>query len=156
MLRALAIAYETFDDAHKAVLRPYGLSMSDFDVIATLGNTAGLRMKDIAGHMMTSSSASNVTRVCSSLEKRGLVERRRAPDNDREVIARLTDAGDGVFRDVFGRMAKFSTAFVDSALEESEQVRVVELLTRFIENARGPEVEAATNVSRPKRKVARG
>jgi len=36
-------------------------------------------------------------------------------------------------------MAKFSTAFVDSGLKEAEQVEVVELLTKFIDNARDPE-----------------
>lgn len=123
-------------------MRKYGLGMSDFDVIATLGNTEGLRMKDIARHMMTSSSASNVTRVCSSLEKRGLVERHRAPDNDREVIARLTDEGNQLFDKAFGRIAQFSTAFVDSALDESEQVVVANLLNRFIDNARVPESDA--------------
>jgi MarR family 2-MHQ and catechol resistance regulon transcriptional repressor len=138
MLRALAIAHERFTEVHKSALRHFALSVSEFDVLAALGNTPGMRMKDIADHMMTSSSPSNVTRICTALEKRGLVERQRSPESDREVIARLTPKGDVIFQELFKQIPRFSAAFVDSALGEKEQLQVVKHLTRFIENAEEP------------------
>jgi DNA-binding MarR family transcriptional regulator len=138
MLRALAIAHERFNEVHKSALRRFGLSVSEFDVLAALGNTPGMRMKDIAAHIMTSSSPSNVTRVCVALEKRGLVERQRSPQSDREVIARLTPKGDTIFRELFKHIPRYSAAFVDSALGEKEQLQVVKHLTQFIQNAKEP------------------
>lgn len=138
MLRALAIAHERFNEVHKSALRRFGLSPSEFDVLAALGNTPGMRMKDIAAHIMTSSSPSNVTRVCVALERRGLVERQRSPQSDREVIARLTPKGDAIFRELFRHIPHFSAAFVDSALGEKEQLQVVKHLTKFIQNAKEP------------------
>jgi len=138
MLRALSIAAEAFRESHRVFLEEgFGLSLSDFDVIATLGNTQGMRMKDIAAHMMTSSSASNVTRVCTGLEKKGLVERQRSPESDREVLARLTPKGQALFEEIFLRVAHFTRAFADSALPTtSDQEQVTELLRRFIDNAK--------------------
>jgi DNA-binding MarR family transcriptional regulator len=138
MLRALAIAHERFNDAHRNILRRFGLSLSEFDVLAALGNTQGMRMKDIATHLMTSSSPSNVTRLCIALEKRGLVERQRSQDSDREVIARLTPQGDTIFQKLFAHIPHYSAAFVDSALTEHEQLVVVKHLTHFIQKAKEP------------------
>lgn len=112
-------------------------------MIAQLGNTTGMRMKDIAAHMMTSSSASNVTRVCNALEKRGLVKRHRSPESDREVIAQLTPKGQALFDELFMSIARHTRAFADSGLPVADQERLVDLLTRFIENARAPETPLA-------------
>jgi DNA-binding MarR family transcriptional regulator len=138
MLRALAIAHERFNDVHRVMLRRFGLSLSEFDVLAALGNTQGMRMKDIATHLMTSSSPSNVTRLCIGMEKRGLVERHRSEDSDREVIARLTPKGELIFKKLFAHIPRYSAAFVDSALSEPEQLVVVKHLTHFIQMAKEP------------------
>lgn len=139
MLRALSIAAEAFRESHREFLeRGFGLSLSEFDVIATLGNTPGMRMKDLASHMMTSSSASNVTRVCAALEKRSLVTRQRSKDSDREVVAKLTPEGQALFEQAFMKVASFTRSFADSALPVTDQVKVAELLTRFISNVKAP------------------
>jgi DNA-binding MarR family transcriptional regulator len=130
--RAVLLAAEHFRDSHKAILEPADLSMPEFDVIATLGNTNGMRMKDVAERMMTSSSTSNVTRLCIGLEKRGLLERRRSPDSDREVIASLTARGEKLFQELFPKVAQFTRDFADRYFTHEEMETLVALLTRTL------------------------
>jgi DNA-binding MarR family transcriptional regulator len=83
-------------ETHRRYLEAtHGLLMTEFDMIAALGNTKGLRMGELADAMIT--SPGNITRVAQALEKRGVVERKRSPRSDRDVLARLTRAGGGIF-----------------------------------------------------------
>jgi DNA-binding MarR family transcriptional regulator len=130
-LRALLLAAERFRDVHKEFLDPLDLSLAEFDVMATLGNTQGMRMKDVAARMMTSSSTSNVTRICIGLEKRGILERHRSPESDREVIAALTPRGEKMFQELFPKVAAFTREFADSHFSHDELVTLAELLGRL-------------------------
>jgi DNA-binding MarR family transcriptional regulator len=136
-LRALLLAAETFRDVHKEFLDPLELSLAEFDVIATLGNTQGMRMKDVAGRMMTSSSTSNVTRICIGLEKRGILERHRSPESDREVIAALTPRGDKLFQELFPKVSAFTRGFADRHYSHEELVTLAELLGRLAPKREG-------------------
>lgn len=51
----------------------------------------GVRMSELAEHLLL--SRSGLTYQVTQLEKRGLVARRRDANDDRSVIARLTEAG---------------------------------------------------------------
>ena len=108
----------------------HDLLMTEFDMIAALGNTKGLRMGELAGAMIT--TPGNVTRVAQALEKRGLVGRERSPTSDREVLARLTPAGDEFFRKHFLGVATFSSALMDNALSTAEQRQLTELLRKLV------------------------
>jgi DNA-binding MarR family transcriptional regulator len=105
-------------------------------MVATLGNTQGLRMHDLAQRMVT--SPQNVTRVARALEARGLVERARSERSGREVICRLTAAGHRLFADLYPRAARFTIEVVDRSLSRREQTKLVELLERL---ANGVSVE---------------
>jgi len=135
MIRALTQASEHFSEVHKGVVKKEGLTLSEFDVLAALGNTEGLRMSDLARAMLLSSSPSNATRVCTALEKRGLVQRRRSASSDREVIARLTPAGQAKFEACFGQVVQAHVDFIDSALTPEEQGEVTRLLSKFVGRA---------------------
>ena len=105
-------------------------------MIAALGNTKGLRMGELANAMVT--SPANVTRVAQALQKRGLVERKRAEHSDREVIACLTPAGDKFFHQHFIEVASFTRALMDSALSVAELKQLAALLGKLHENLRTP------------------
>jgi DNA-binding MarR family transcriptional regulator len=132
-LRALLLAAEHFRDAHKELFVEDGLSITEFDVIAALGNTQGLRMKDIAARLMASSSTSNVTRLCISLESRGLLERKRAVDNDREVIASLTTKGEQLFAELFPKVTRFTRDYANARLPPEDLETLYGLLVRLNE-----------------------
>ena len=136
-LRLLLRAQARIVEDHRRHLEAkHELLMTEFDMIAALGNTKGLRMGELASAMIT--SPGNVTRVAQALEKRGLVERKRAPHSDREVLARLTPAGDEFFRNNFHAVATFSSDYNDRALSTTEQKQLVELLGKLVNEARVP------------------
>lgn len=107
----------------------YGLSSSEFDLVMTLGNTEGLRMCDAATRMLT--SAPNLTRVAKRLEERGLVERQRSLDSDREVIVRLTAPGSDLFEEAYPRAYHQWRERFESRLTEAEQAQLTALLARL-------------------------
>ncbi len=107
----------------------YGLSSSEFDLVLTLGNTEGLRMCDAATRMLT--SAPNLTRVAKRLEDRGLVERRRSSESDREVIVRLTPAGIALFEAAYPQAYQLWRERFDARLTEREQADLAALLVRL-------------------------
>jgi DNA-binding MarR family transcriptional regulator len=135
--RALLRVHARLLEEHRRYLSErHGLLLSEFDMIAGLGNTKGLRMGELASAMIT--SAANVTRVAQALEKRGLVERGRADHSDREVIARLTPAGEAFFREHFLAIASFSRGLMDSGLTVAEQKHLGELLGKLNDHLEAP------------------
>lgn len=76
-------------------------------------------------------SPGNVTRVAQTLEKRGLVERARSPHSDREVVARLTPAGEAYFRKHFMKVVAFTVGYMDQRLSTAEQTQLAELLAKL-------------------------
>jgi DNA-binding MarR family transcriptional regulator len=136
-LRLLLRAHAHVVEEHRRFLEDtHGLLMTEFDMIAALGNTKGLRMGELAGAMIT--SPGNVTRVAQALEKRGLVERKRSPHSDREVLAKLTAAGDEFFRKHFVGVATFSSNYMDGALSRAEQKQLAELMGKLLEAGKAP------------------
>lgn len=131
MLRAVMRANAALRDLHKDMSQRYGLSITEFDFLAALGNTEGLRMSDLAHAMIT--TPSNVTRVCATMEKKGLAVRERSRDSDREVIAKLTPKGQGRFEEVFPEAVEFTTRTIDSLVPEKDQRVVAEVLDALVE-----------------------
>lgn len=107
----------------------FELSVSEFDMIAELGNQDGVRMSDLATKMVV--SPANVTRVAQSLAAKGLVSRQRAEHSEREVLARLTPEGDALFQRCFPIAVTFMTGLIDSQLTRSEQEKLGELLAKI-------------------------
>ena len=136
-LRAVFMSNALLRDLHKGLLASLGLSLSEFDLIAALGNTQGMRMTDIAMHMI--SSASNITRLCAALEKRGLVKRQRSRESDREVLAKLTPAGEKLFQSTFQKVPNYTRQIMDSGLTLSEQKQLTALLDKLMDKATAPE-----------------
>lgn len=131
--KMLLRAHARLQEEHRRHLSErYDLLISEFDMIAALGNTSGLRMRDLAEKMIT--SPGNVTRVAQVLQKRGLVERQRADHSDREVIARLTPAGQEFFLEHFLEVALFTSSLFDSALTVAEQKQLANLLGKLCQD----------------------
>jgi MarR family 2-MHQ and catechol resistance regulon transcriptional repressor len=96
LLRELVKAFYAYDDAH---IRQLGLTMPQFDVIATLGNTAGMMMSQLAEKTLVTKGT--LTGIVDRLEQKGLVRREVPPDNRRCFIVMLTPEGEQLFEDIF-------------------------------------------------------
>lgn len=98
-MRELARAYQAFANYSDRHVRELGLTPSQFDAIATLGNTDGMSMKELAEATLVTKGT--LTGIVDRLEKKGLVVREVPPDNRRSFTIRLTPAGDAEFQRVF-------------------------------------------------------
>ncbi|MET0133514.1 MAG: MarR family transcriptional regulator [Kibdelosporangium sp.] len=116
-----------------------GLSHPQYEVLARLSvcPRGELRMTELAGAALTSKSG--LTYQVTQLEKAGLVTRRSSPDDDRGVVAALTEKGweklratapghaalvralfvSGLSRRQFGGLAEGLTALNDFLRSES-------------------------------------
>jgi MarR family transcriptional regulator, organic hydroperoxide resistance regulator len=72
-------------------LKPHGLSIEMWRVLAALSNNGGQRQVDLAA--MTSIDVSTLSRLVSRLVRLGLVTRSRSETSNREVVVALTGKG---------------------------------------------------------------
>lgn len=98
-MRDLVRTYQAFTKHDEAHIRQLGLTLPQFDVIATLGNTSGMMMSQIAEKTLTTKGT--LTGIVDRLEQKGLVQRVVPPANRRCFIIVLTPAGEQVFNEVF-------------------------------------------------------
>lgn len=98
-MRELARAYQAFTDYSAQHIRKLGLTPSQFDAIATLGNTNGMNMTDLAEKTLVTKGT--LTGIIDRLEKKGIVARVVPPENRRSFTIVLTPEGEQVFNTVF-------------------------------------------------------
>jgi len=108
-IRLLAESYQAFERMSGAHVRTLGLTPAQFDIIATLGNTAGMSFKELGEKTLTSKGT--LTGVVDRLESKGLVERSTRLEDRRSMIVRLTDKGQREFECVFSAQLKYCKQF---------------------------------------------
>ncbi|MEO1633875.1 MAG: MarR family transcriptional regulator [Cyanobacteria bacterium J06631_9] len=98
-MRELARAYQAFASYSDSHVRELGLTPPQFDVVATLGNTEGMSMKDLAEATLVTKGT--LTGIVDRLEKKGLVRREVPPENRRSFTVVLTTEGEALFQSTF-------------------------------------------------------
>ena len=112
-------AFNAYDDEH---IRQLGLTAPQFDVICTLGNTAGMTMGQVAEKTLVTKGT--LTGIIDRLERKGLVRREVPPDNRRCFMIVLTEEGDRVFETVFpAHIAHLKERFGKLSEQELEEIR---------------------------------
>ena len=98
-VRLLAECLHGFERFSGESVRRCGLTHAQFDIIATLGNTAGMTYKELGNKTLITKGT--LTGVIERLEQKGLVARTRCKDDKRAFYVRLTDTGEHIFAEVF-------------------------------------------------------
>jgi DNA-binding MarR family transcriptional regulator len=80
---------------YKPILDEMGITYPQYLVLNVLGEEDGRTIGIIAARLALDSST--ITPLVKRMEAAGLVQRRRSPDNEREVQVRLTEAGRALF-----------------------------------------------------------
>ncbi|MGO1080819.1 MarR family winged helix-turn-helix transcriptional regulator [Inquilinus sp. CA228] len=80
---------------YKPLLDEMGITYPQYLVLNVLGEEDGRTIGAIASRLALDSST--ITPLVKRMETAGLVQRRRSPDNEREVQVRLTEAGRALF-----------------------------------------------------------
>ncbi len=98
-VRLLAECMQSFEKSSAQHVRQLGFTHSQFDIIATLGNTSGMTCKDLGDKTLITKGT--LTGVLDRLEQKGLIERERGCDDRRQLFVKLSEQGDAVFQEVF-------------------------------------------------------
>jgi MarR family transcriptional repressor of emrRAB len=94
VLRLVKLLHKLSLDQSNEVLRPYGLSYAEYNVLMMIdaspdGTLNPSQLSDAAGE-----KSANVTRLTSQLVDKGLIQRMPSAEDRRMLLLRLTDAGE--------------------------------------------------------------
>jgi DNA-binding MarR family transcriptional regulator len=98
-LRALARCFQAFERHSAAHVRSLALTPSQFDIIATLGNTPGMTFRELGDETLITKGT--LTGVVDRLEARGLVRRVCLETDARSTLVQLTARGEAAFERAF-------------------------------------------------------
>lgn len=127
-VRELVRTYQAFSAYSETFVRQYQLTSAQFDVIATLGNTAGMSMGELGEKTLITKGT--LTGVIDRLTIKGLVQRSSSASDRRSTVVQLTAAGEALFAQVFpAHLADMEQRF--QAFDSSELALLQVLLNRL-------------------------
>ena len=129
VLRPLVEAYLAFSRADNRHIRSLKLTPSQFDVIATLGDTKGLTCAELSAATLVTKGT--LTGVLDRLAARGLIRREPVEGDRRSIKVNLTGKGDRLFRKTFAAHIDFIRPFFDRALTPKDADQLRDLLARI-------------------------
>jgi len=129
VLRPLVETYLAFSRADNRHIRSLRLTQSQFDVIATLGDTDGLTCAELSEATLVTKGT--LTGVLDRLAAKGLIRRTPVKDDRRSIRIKLTDKGDALFRKTFSAHIAFLLPFFKRALTQKEADQLRTLLLRL-------------------------
>jgi MarR family transcriptional regulator, 2-MHQ and catechol-resistance regulon repressor len=129
LLRSLVECHDGLMGMGEEKVKSYGLTAPEFDLLVTLGVDQPLRMCELAERSLK--TRSHTTQVAKCLEARGLVERQRSPESDREVLASLTAEGQKLFEEVYTTHYWWLKGLFDGRLPGEEQEQLTALLRKL-------------------------
>jgi MarR family 2-MHQ and catechol resistance regulon transcriptional repressor len=133
-LRNLVSAYQAFERYSAPDVKAMGLTTTQFDVIATLGNQPPMTCKELGEKTLVTKGT--LTGVLERLEAKGILERKLNPEDARSQMIGLTQAGQALFEKVFpAHLNHLDKAFQKlSAKELVEITSSLQLLKNVFEN----------------------
>lgn len=129
VLRPLVETYFAFLDKSAPHIRLLGLTCSQFDVIATLGDTEGMTCKELSEKTLVTKGT--LTGVLDRLATKGLIARVPSREDRRSIFIRLTPKGDTLFQKVFAAHIRHMQPYFERALTAPEATKLRELLLRL-------------------------
>ena len=105
------------------------LTPSQFDVIATLGDTDGLTCSQLSSQTLVTKGT--LTGVLDRLVKKGLIKRETVSEDKRRTKIRLTSKGNLLFQKVFAEHIAFTRPFFERALSRQDADTARTLLLRL-------------------------
>jgi DNA-binding MarR family transcriptional regulator len=99
LIRELVRCYQAFELVAGSHIRSMGLTPPQFDIIATLGNTEGMRFKELGEKTLCTKGT--LTGIVDRLAEKGLVRRLASPTDGRSQIVQLTQDGEALFAKAF-------------------------------------------------------
>ncbi len=127
-LKELVRAYQAFEGYSAPHIRSLGLTLVQFDVIATLGNQSPMTFKELGFKTLISKSA--LTGVVERMAQKGMLTISDNPDDARSQKITLSTKGKKIFLKVFpAHINHLETAF--NQLSENQLIDISESLQKL-------------------------
>jgi MarR family transcriptional regulator, organic hydroperoxide resistance regulator len=127
-LMTLVRVFGRLSETMSQTVKPFGLGMAQFEVLASLRGAEGASQQDLADRLLVTKG--NICVTLQKMEADGLVERRADPTDQRYHRIYLTDAG----KRLLTRMLPAQEAAMSKiigCLDRAEQKTLYELLNRI-------------------------
>jgi DNA-binding MarR family transcriptional regulator len=98
-LRSLVSSYQAFERYSAPHIKGLGLTLTQFDVLATLGNQPPMSCKQLGEKTLVTKGT--LTGVLERLEVKGLIQRQSNAEDARSQLIGLTQDGQALFEKVF-------------------------------------------------------
>ena len=134
VLRPLVEAYLAFELIDSRHIKSLRLTPSQFDVIATLGDTDGFTCSELSAYTLVTKGT--LTGVLDRLVAKGLIRRDSVKGDRRCIKIRLTEKGKAMFRHTFAAHIAFIKPFFERALNQKEVDIAKTLLLRLRDSFR--------------------
>jgi len=134
VLRPLVEAYLGFWRTDSRHIRTLRVTPSQFDVIATLGDTDGMTCSELSRRTLVTKGT--LTGVLDRLMVKGLIRRDDVKDDRRRIRVRLTEKGDALFRKTFAAHIAFLRPYFQRALSQKDAEALSLLLFRLRDSFR--------------------
>ena len=121
VLRELVLAYQGFERYSAPHIKALGLTTTQFDVIATLGNQPPMTCKQLGEKTLVTKGT--LTGVLERLEAKGILERQTNPEDARSQMIDLTAHGQQLFDRVFPEHLRY----LGQAFEKLSEEEMAEL-----------------------------
>ena len=119
-IRLLSECMQLFELTSARNVKQFGLTHSQFDIIATLGNTKGMSCKELGEKTLITKGT--LTGVLDRLEQKGLIDRERGNDR-RQLFVKLSAAGEAQFTEIFPQIvASGQQRFSDYSEQDYEEL----------------------------------
>lgn len=134
VLRPLVEAYLAFCREDSRHIKSLKLTPSQFDVIATLGDTEGMTCAELSTATLVTKGT--LTGVLDRLAAKGLIKREAVAGDRRSTRVKLTEKGDALFRKVFAAHIAHIRPFFERALSQKDVEQLRTLLLRLRDSFR--------------------
>ena len=105
LIKELASTYQAFESYSTSHIKEMGLTMTQFDILATLGNQPPMTCKELGEKTLILKGT--MTGVLERLEAKGLIEKIANEEDGRSYKIGLTKSGDKLFQKAFPEHLKY-------------------------------------------------
>ncbi len=128
VFRALAICNQRTERMLDRFMEAKGLTPSQFDVLASLGDQRGMTFKELSEQSLV--TGGTLTPVLGRLETKGLIHRCKGPQDARQTIVSLTPEGQALYEQTFLPFVDHARARL-AGLTPAEQAQLTALLQKL-------------------------
>jgi len=123
VIRKLVMTYQSFEQYSSAHMKSLGITLTQFDIIATLGNQPPMTCKLLGEKTLVTKGT--MTGVLERLEEKGFIRRELNAKDARSQLISLTKKGEQLFEKIFPEhMNHLQKAFGKLSKKELENLAV--------------------------------